>query len=81
MDGRKLPSGHESLADVATNTPIGFGLSAAGNFSNDINVAPNGNPSAEEEDGPGSAADALRDASDAKGHRELPDPRRYGAFG
>ncbi|MGW6904983.1 hypothetical protein [Streptomyces sp. NPDC054940] len=79
--GRTLPGGHEDLADVASNTPISFGLNAAGNFSNDIDAAANGNPGAEEEDGPGSTADALRDASHAKGQQERPDPQRYGAFG
>jgi hypothetical protein len=68
---------------VATNSPISFGLGTGGNISKDIDAAVNGDPNAEkEEDRPGAAADARKDASeDAKALRDRPDPQRYGAFG
>lgn len=70
---------------MATNAPIAFGLGAGGNISKDIDAAVNGDPNADkDEDEPGSAADARKDAGeDAKAlqDRERPDPQRFGAFG
>lgn len=82
-DGRTLSAAHQLVGDVATNTPISFGLGAGGNISKDIDGVANGNPNAEEaKDKPGAVADAKRDASEAAGAlRGRPDPQRYGAFG
>ena len=82
-DGRTVSTAHGLVGDVATNAPIGFGLGAGGNISKQLDGAVNGDPNAEEEDErPGAAADARKDASeDGKALRERPDTRRYGAFG
>nr|WP_203616423.1 WXG100 family type VII secretion target [Streptomyces sp. SID13726] len=82
-DGRTLSSAHGLVGDVATNAPIGFGLGVGGNVSKHLDGAVNGDPNADEErDRPGAVADTRKHASqDAKGLRERPDARRYGAFG
>ncbi|CAL9504825.1 hypothetical protein SUDANB6_03523 [Streptomyces sp. enrichment culture] len=84
-NGRTLSGAHALAGDVATNAPFSFGLGVGGNISKHIDQAINGNPNADkEEDKPGAAAEARRDAGeDAKAlqDREQPDPNRYGAFG
>jgi WXG100 family type VII secretion target len=84
-DGQAFSGAHGLAGDVATNSPIAFGLGAGGNVSKDIDAAINGDPNADkDEDQPGAASDARRDAGqDAKAlqDRDRPDPARYGAFG
>lgn len=83
-DGRAFSGAHGLAGDVATNAPVSFGLGAGGNISKDLDAAVNGDPNADkEEDKPGAAAEARKDASeDAEAlRRERPDPEKYGVFG